>query len=112
MDYGSHTAQVEQLREALLELAAPVVSRAGDVPMYSTVTGRVLEDGAAGAEYWFRNLRQPVRFEETVRGLIADGHTTFVEVSPHPVLTSPVEETGEAMGVEVFVGGTLRRDQG
>ncbi|MFC5174994.1 type I polyketide synthase [Streptomyces mutomycini] len=76
------------------------------------MTGRVLEDGAAGAEYWFRNLRQPVRFEETVRGLIADGHTTFVEVSPHPVLTSPVEETGEAMGVEVFVGGTLRRDQG
>ncbi|MFC5175012.1 type I polyketide synthase, partial [Streptomyces mutomycini] len=53
-----------------------------------------------------------VRFEETVRGLIADGHTMFVEVSPHPVLTSPVEETGEAMGVEVFVGGTLRRDQG
>ncbi|KPC81572.1 hypothetical protein ADK82_15900, partial [Streptomyces sp. NRRL S-4] len=28
------------------------------------------------------------------------------------MLTSPVEETGEAMGVEVFVGGTLRRDQG
>ncbi|KPC79285.1 type I polyketide synthase, partial [Streptomyces sp. NRRL S-4] len=63
-------------------------------------------------EYWFRNLRQPVRFEETVRGLIADGHTTFVEVSPHPVLTSPVEETGEAMGVEVCAVGTLRREEG
>ncbi|WP_354384364.1 type I polyketide synthase [Streptomyces sp. PvR034] len=112
VDYGSHTPQVEQLREALLELAAPVVPRAGDVPMYSTVTGGVLEAGAADAEYWFRNLRQPVRFLDTVRELIAEGHTTFVEVSAHPVLTSPVEETGEAMGVEVFAGGTLRRDQG
>ncbi|MEU8461375.1 type I polyketide synthase [Streptomyces sp. NPDC029003] len=112
VDYGSHTPQVEQLREALLELAAPVAPRAGDVPMYSTVTGGLLEDGAADAEYWYRNLRQPVRFEETVRGLIADGHVTFVEVSAHPVLTSPVEETGEAVGVDVFAGGTLRRDQG
>ncbi|MFJ7208021.1 type I polyketide synthase [Streptomyces sp. NPDC098789] len=112
VDYGSHTAQVERLREALLELAAPVSPRAGDVPMYSTVTGGLLEGGVADAEYWFRNLRQPVRFEETVRGLIADGHVTFLEVSAHPVLTSPVEETGEAMGVEVFAGATLRRDQG
>ncbi|MFF5900977.1 polyketide synthase dehydratase domain-containing protein, partial [Streptomyces argenteolus] len=50
--------------------------------------------------------------EETVRGLIAEGYTTFVEVSPHPVLTSPVEETGESVGVEVCAVGTLRRDQG
>ncbi|MET3988095.1 type I polyketide synthase [Streptomyces sp. PvR034] len=112
VDYGSHTPQVEQLREALLELAASVTPRPSQVPMYSTVTGGLLEAGAADAEYWFRNLRQPVRFEETVRGLIGDGHVTFVEVSAHPVLTSPVEETGEAMGVEVFAGGTLRRDQG
>ncbi|MFD7028398.1 type I polyketide synthase [Streptomyces sp. NPDC059917] len=112
VDYGSHTPQVEQLREALLELAAPVVARAGDVPMYSTVTGDLLAEGVADAEYWFRNLRQPVRFLDTVRELIAAGHTTFVEVSAHPVLTSPVEETGEAVGVEVFAGGTLRRDQG
>uniref|UniRef100_UPI002A808C3C SDR family NAD(P)-dependent oxidoreductase n=1 Tax=Streptomyces sp. CRN 30 TaxID=3075613 RepID=UPI002A808C3C len=112
VDYGSHTPQVEQLREALLELAAPVVPRAGDVPMYSTVTGELLEEGAADAEYWYRNLRQPVRFLDTVGELIAAGHTTFVEVSPHPVLASSVEETGEAVGVEVYGGGTLRREEG
>ncbi|MGV9885137.1 type I polyketide synthase [Streptomyces sp. NPDC003006] len=112
VDYGSHTAQVELLREALLELAAAVAPRLGDVPMYSTVTGELLGDGVADAEYWYRNLREPVRFHDTVKGLIASGHTTFVEVSPHPVLTSPVEETGEAAGVDVFAGGTLRRDQG
>ncbi|WPO75009.1 SDR family NAD(P)-dependent oxidoreductase [Streptomyces sp. KN37] len=112
VDYGSHTPQVEQLKDALLELAAPVTARSGDVPMYSTVTGELLGEGVADAEYWFRNLRQPVRFHDTVRGLIASGHTTFVEVSPHPVLTSPVEETGEAVGVDVFAGGTLRREQG
>ncbi|MFE4336688.1 type I polyketide synthase [Streptomyces sp. NPDC056831] len=112
VDYGSHSPQVELLKDALLELAAAVVPRSGDVPMYSSVTAELLADGVADADYWYRNLRQPVRFEETVRGLIATGHTTFVEVSAHPVLTSPVEETGEAMGIEVYAGGTLRRDQG
>ncbi|WP_158709773.1 acyltransferase domain-containing protein, partial [Streptomyces sp. NRRL S-15] len=112
VDYGSHSPQVELLRDALLELAASVVPRSGDVPMYSSVTAELLAEGVADADYWYRNLRQPVRFEETVRGLMADGHTMFVEVSAHPVLTSPVEETGEAMGIEVYAGGTLRRDQG
>ncbi len=113
VDYGSHTVQVEGLREALLELAAPVVGRAGDVPMYSSVTGGLVGEGEADAEYWFRNLREPVRFLDTVGGLIADGgYTTFVEVSAHPVLTSAVEETGEAAGVEVCAVGTLRREQG
>ncbi|MEU7673016.1 type I polyketide synthase [Streptomyces huasconensis] len=112
VDYGSHTPQVELLRDALLELAAPVTPRTAEVPMYSTVTGELLAEGGADAEYWYRNLRQPVRFHDTVRALIGAGHRTFVEVSPHPVLTSSVEETGEAAGVEVFAGGTLRRDQG
>ncbi|WP_435858438.1 type I polyketide synthase, partial [Streptomyces sparsogenes] len=112
VDYGSHTPQVESIRDALLELAAPVAPRAAQVPMYSTVTAELLADGTADADYWYRNLRQPVRFQDTVRELIAAGHTRFVEVSPHPVLTSPIEETGEAAGVDVFAGGTLRRDQG
>ncbi|WP_141713173.1 acyltransferase domain-containing protein, partial [Streptomyces sparsogenes] len=98
--------------DALLELAAPITPRAAQVPMYSTVTAELLADGTADAGYWYRNLRQPVRFQDTVRELIATGHTRFVEVSPHPVLTSPVEETGEEAGVDVFAGGTLRRDQG
>ncbi|MEU7673153.1 SDR family NAD(P)-dependent oxidoreductase, partial [Streptomyces huasconensis] len=112
VDYGSHTPQVELLRDALLELAAPVAPRTAEVPMYSTVTGELLAEGGADAEYWYRNLRQPVRFHDTVRALIAAGYTTFVEVSPHPVLTSAVEDTGEAATAEVAVVGTLRRDEG
>ena len=36
------------------------------------------------AEHWFRNLREPVRFEQVIRALVADGVTAFVEASPHP----------------------------
>ncbi|MCF3119421.1 SDR family NAD(P)-dependent oxidoreductase, partial [Streptomyces arenae] len=112
VDYASHTAQVEQLREALLDLAAPVTPRPAQVPMYSTVTAELLADGTADAEYWFRNLREPVRFHDTVQALVRDGSTTFVEASAHPVLTAAVQDTGSALDTEVAAVGTLRRDEG
>ncbi len=112
VDYASHTPQVARLREALLELAAPVVSREPGLPMYSSVTGELLLTGAADAEYWYRNLRRTVLFEQAMRALARDGHEVFVEVSPHPVLVTGMEETLEEYSGEIAVTGTLRRDEG
>ncbi|WP_037649356.1 acyltransferase domain-containing protein, partial [Streptomyces hygroscopicus] len=61
---------------------------------------------------WYRNLRQTVELEATTRTLLDDGHTVFVEASPHPVLMLPVQQTVEASGARAVVVGTLRRDMG
>ncbi|MBI0320059.1 polyketide synthase dehydratase domain-containing protein, partial [Streptomyces javensis] len=114
MDYASHTAQVEQIRAELAEaldgltLAAP---QGRAVPLLSTVTGQWVSPGEMDGGYWFRNLRQPVRFAEAVDALAADGYGVFVEVSAHPVLTVGVEEAVEAAGGQAVVTGTLRREQ-
>ncbi len=98
---ASHSPFVEGLREELLEVLGGVSPRSGEVAFYSTVTGGLLDTAGLDAEYWYRNLREPVRFAEVTRVLLAGGHRVFVEVSPHPVLTLPIEETIEAMqGVE------------
>ncbi|MEU8782736.1 type I polyketide synthase [Streptomyces sp. NPDC048637] len=112
VDYASHSAHVESIREELLEVLAPVVPSTSEVPFFSTVTGEWLDTAEMGAGYWFTNLRQTVRLEPAVRALLAADHRVFVEVSPHPVLTMPVQETAEAAGAEAVVTGTLRRDDG
>ncbi|MFE9423307.1 type I polyketide synthase [Kitasatospora sp. NPDC006697] len=113
IDYASHSVQTDELREQLAELLAPVAPLAGRLPMFSTVTADWQDTTGLDAGYWFRNLRQTVRFEEATRALAADGHTVFVEVSPHPVLTGAIEDTLHAAGVTgTVVTGTLRRDQG
>ncbi|MFJ8002341.1 type I polyketide synthase, partial [Streptomyces sp. NPDC096310] len=111
VDYASHSAQVDALRERILADLAPVRARRAEVPFFSTVTGAWLEE-VPDAAYWADNLRRPVRFEEAVRALAADGFGAFVECSPHPVLTAAVQETLEAAGHEAVVAGTLRRDDG
>ncbi|EFE64839.1 polyketide synthase [Streptomyces viridosporus ATCC 14672] len=107
VDYASHSAHVEEIREELLTTLADLTPRSAEIPFYSTVTGGLLDTAALDADYWYRNLRRTVELETTVRALGAAGHDVFVEVSPHPVLTSAIEETAEGAVV-----GTLRRQAG
>ncbi|WP_374212843.1 SDR family NAD(P)-dependent oxidoreductase [Frankia sp. CiP3] len=112
VDYASHSRRVEAIRTDMLDLLAGISPRAGEIPMFSTVDNGWLEPGQADTEYWYRNLRQPVRFAEAAVALVADGHQVFLECSAHPVLTVPVEEIAAESEPDVLVLGSLRRGQG
>jgi mycoketide-CoA synthase len=112
VDYASHSAQVETIRDQVLAAAEGVTPRAARVPFWSTVTARLTDGERLTPDYWYTNLRTTVRFEETVRALLADEHRLFVESSPHPILTVGVEETVQAAEAEATAIGTLRRDDG
>ena len=113
VDYASHSAQVESIREELLELLAEVRPCAGRVPLLSTVTGELTDGSGMDAEYWYTNLRSSVRFADAVRDLVAEhGVGVFIEVSAHPVLLTGLSETVEDAGRHAVAVGTLRRDQG
>ncbi|MEW1640349.1 SDR family NAD(P)-dependent oxidoreductase, partial [Streptomyces sp. NPDC093801] len=112
VDYASHSAHVERIEAELLEVLGPIVPRRPEVPFYSTVTAELVDTAALDAAYWYRNLRRPVRFEETVELLLGEGYGTFVESSAHPVLTIGVQETAEAAGAAVHAVGSLRREEG
>jgi acyl transferase domain-containing protein len=113
--YASHSVQIEEVREELLEGCAGIQPSAGDVPFFSTVTAGLLDTAELDGEYWYRNLRETVRFEEAIRGLLDEGHRAFVEVSPHPVLTMAVQETADEVLEDpgsAAIGGSLRRGEG
>jgi acyl transferase domain-containing protein/acyl carrier protein len=119
VDYASHSRQVEVIRDQLLEALGHIRPKDGRVPFYSAVTGGHIATGGLDAEYWYRNLREQVRFETVIRALAASGHQAFLEVSPHPVLSLAVTETlaaaaqdSAAAGSDPAVLGTLRRGEG
>ncbi|MFF4255935.1 type I polyketide synthase [Streptomyces sp. NPDC001663] len=109
---ASHSAQVEPLRERILEQLAFVRPGPSRIPVYSTVTGGIVDGEELTAGYWYENCRRPVRFRTAVEALLGAGHRSFVEVSAHPVLTFGVEDTAGHVGADVLVLGTLRRDEG
>ncbi|MBP8532279.1 type I polyketide synthase [Streptomyces sp. MK37H] len=112
VDYASHSAPVESIRERVIGALEGIEPRRGDIPFYSTVTAGLLGTEELDATYWYTNLRQEVRFDETVRALLRDGFGFFVEASPHPVLTVGLQETFEDTGSTAVALGTLRRGEG
>ena len=112
VDYASHSEQVEELGEELISALSPITPRTGTVPFHSALTGELLDTRRLDADYWYRSLRQPVEFEAAVRDLVARGHDTFLEASPHPVLTAGVQQILDESAEAGVALGTLRRGDG
>jgi acyl transferase domain-containing protein/acyl carrier protein len=111
---AGHSPEVEIAREQLLEACASVVPCSGAIPFYSTVISGPLDTASLDASYWYRNAREAVRFDPTVRRLLQEGYRTFVEVSPHPVLSTLLQETADValeQGDVLTLVGTLRRNE-
>ncbi|MEU9578343.1 type I polyketide synthase [Streptomyces chilikensis] len=114
VDYASHSAHVEAIREELARLLTGITPQQGGTPLYSSLTGRLLDgdETVMDGGYWYDNLRNTVEFENATRAALADGHTVLIEVSPHPVLAVGLQGTVEDAGTDAAVLGTLRRDEG
>jgi polyketide synthase 12 len=112
VDYASHCAQVETLATELELALAGVRPRDGAIPMFSTVDAGPVSGTDLDGRYWIRNLRQTVRFADAVRETLRGGHRSFVEISPHPVLTTGLAALFEAEAIRAVAVASLRRDEG
>jgi phthiocerol/phenolphthiocerol synthesis type-I polyketide synthase C len=90
---AAHSSQVDLLQAKLLALLAPLQPQPAQLPLYSTVTGAILNGTEMDAAYWVDNLRQPVLFATAVSRLLRDGFDSFIELSSHPVLLHAIEQT-------------------
>ncbi|MFF7725387.1 SDR family NAD(P)-dependent oxidoreductase [Streptomyces sp. NPDC008001] len=100
VDYAAHSPQIERVETQARDGFAGITPLPGAVPFYSTVTGRKLDAAELGSGYWYRNMRQTVRFHDAIRCALADGHDVFIEVSPHPVQLAGIQDAIEAAGTE------------
>ncbi|WP_431772536.1 SDR family NAD(P)-dependent oxidoreductase [Streptomyces cucumeris] len=112
VDYASHSHGVEELHAELIDVLADIAPAEAEVPFYSTVTGGRVDGTELNADYWYRNLRETVRFSAAVEALLDDGHGCFVELSAHPALVDAVEAVAEARNTEVAASWSLRRNGG
>ncbi|ORA19177.1 hypothetical protein BST12_17875 [Mycobacterium angelicum] len=109
VDYASHSAQVGPIGGRLEQELAGLTPCSSKVAFVSTVTGGLVDGSELGAHYWFRNLRQTVRLDRALGWCREQGYAAFVEVSPHPVLLTGIEDS---VGDDVVVVPTLVREEG
>ncbi|MGW4741981.1 type I polyketide synthase [Nocardia xishanensis] len=114
VDYAAHSHRIDDVRAEFLRDLGAVPANPTAIPVISSVTGEVLDGAEMDAEYWFRNLRAPVRFDRAIATAYARRGRAFVECSPHPVLTADVREflDGTEDAERSVVVGSLRRADG
>jgi acyl transferase domain-containing protein len=110
VDVASHSPQVEPLERDLHVLLDELQPSHSSLPMHSTVTGRPVDGLELGAEYWWSNLREPVRFAPVIQNLLAEERTVFIEMSPHPTLVHSLQELQNDRGRRETALGSLRRE--
>lgn len=101
-----HSAAMEEIRTELLTELAGIEPRPARVPLYLTGREGRAEGPELDADYWWNNVRDTVRFRSAVDALIDDGHRTFLEIGPHPVLGHSIKECFAARAGDPTAGTT------
>lgn len=91
-----HSARMELIKDELLESLADLKAKPAQVPLYLTGQEGTAHGTELDAGYWWRNVRDSVRFQQAVERLADDGFSLFLELGPHPVLGRSIQETVEA----------------
>lgn len=108
VDYAFHTSQMEPFLDDLRRSIAGITPRPAQIGFVSTVTGETLGGSELGPGYWTRNMRRQVRFTDAANHLIDGGFRVFLEVGPHPALSTPVTQCLKERGVTGTVVPSLR----
>ncbi|CAE6820444.1 L-threonine 3-dehydrogenase [Paraburkholderia aspalathi] len=93
LDYAFHSRQMDPIEPSVLQGLADLVPNAASRSFVSTVTGTELAGNELDAQYWWRNIREPVRFGDAVAQVAQTGVRLFLEVGPHSILRTYVTQT-------------------
>lgn len=112
INYPFHHPLIDRARDAFFADMPEIHPQESAHAFISTVTGSVLKGEALTPEYWWRNVRQPVKFLHAVEEALALGCNVFIEVSPRSILTSYISDIAEQRSAAINIVPTLGREDG
>ena len=111
VDVASHSPQVDPILDELTDVLADLNPMTPEIPFYTATSFDPRDTPECDAWYWADNLRHMVRFAVAVQAALEDGYRVFAELSPHPLLTHAIEQTGRSLGMPLAAIAAMRREQ-
>lgn len=94
-----HTRMLAPAAGRLAEVLAGVPIRPARIPVVANVTAEPVQDPEEIRTLLIRQVASPVRWEQSVRRMIADGVDTFVEVGPGRALSGFIKRIDRRLKV-------------
>ena len=111
VNYAFHSPQMDPVREELLTSLGSFARAPAHLPMISTVTAGEVVGDELSAEYWWRNVRETVRFAPAIGALVHRGWRIFLELSAHPAVGASIAECLRHHSCKGAVLPSLRRTE-
>ncbi len=92
VEVAYHSYQMDPLEKEFKGSLTSLAPGSPKYPLFSTVTGEKVTESPLDNEYWWKNMRQPVRFAKAISTMIDSDCSRFIEIGPHPVLASAIKE--------------------
>jgi len=108
-DVPFHSPRMDRLEAEVLRCLDGIKPAVPVLPLYSTVTGGRITEAAQDAAYWWRNVRQQVRFADAAFSMMDNGITGFLEIGPHPAMSLAVTDCLAARKKNGFALPSLKR---
>ena len=115
VEVAYHSPYMDPLLPQMQGALACLKPKAPHTPLYSTVSGKMVEynntqgSRAYDADYWCQNARQAVLFAPAIDALLNDGHSLFLELGPHPVLSTSIKQCAAAANKTIDCIASLNR---
>ncbi|MET0463360.1 MAG: SDR family NAD(P)-dependent oxidoreductase [Chitinophagaceae bacterium] len=106
-----HSPLMDPIRDELLESLSALQPATTTTDLYSTVSGHKIDGTQINNEYWFKNVRDSVDFTTAIEQLAKDGVRLFVEIGPHPVLKTSIQETLKEIEHKAVLLDTMNRKE-
>ncbi|MEL6980208.1 MAG: beta-ketoacyl synthase N-terminal-like domain-containing protein, partial [Pseudomonadota bacterium] len=107
LDYPFHSRLLDPIKRRFLRSVTLRPANASTPRAFiSSVTGRAEAPEALDEAYWWRNLRDPVRFLDAAATAVALGAEVMLEIGPRPVLQSYLRDAAQpAEGAPAALSG-------
>lgn len=111
IDIPFHSPLIREYLDVLENALPEIPVAVPEIPLYSTLTGKLFEAGNYGRKYWIDHIKDPVLFAQAVIAATGGRSATFIEIGPHPVLSGSILEITQFMNSgEHLLLHTLKRD--
>ena len=111
VSFAAHSPRLDPFQASFVGALADLDATQPSIPLVSAVTGRFTDGELLDSAYWWRNLREPVRFDAAVQTLLADGVTHWLEIGPHPLLLPAIQQRLAQREGQETTFASLRRGQ-
>ncbi|MBA4260157.1 MAG: non-ribosomal peptide synthetase/polyketide synthase [Legionella sp.] len=96
IQHAFHSQLMSSIEESFLELFSNITLNEPQIPIVSNLTGNWLTaEEAMSKEYWYRHMRETVRFCESIQLILHDKHPLFIEIGPGQGLCQFVTEISQ-----------------